>query len=415
MNKLWTVLRHELTTQLRRRSYWIGTLGLPLSLLVFALIYNALVSHTAPDPQELARQFDFRGIQKAGIVDHSGVFSSIPESLARRIILYDNEQQARADVRSGKIDALYVVAEDWAETGKARLHTPNIALDRITSAPLEQLFYETVVQDVEPQLLRRLSRPVNIELFNLKRASQDAAQATDEGADFIITYIFTFIFVLGLFVNSGYLLRGVIEEKENKTIEVLLSSLRPLELLGGKILAYGTQGLLTVTLWIGLGLLMLNVAVQLPAFQTATTLLNIQIPYDRLPLMLAYFILAYFTFAGIYGAIGGLSSSMTEGSQYIFIFIFPAVFPFYLFNIFLQTPSAALPTILSILPLTGPISMLMRITISDVPALQILLSLLMQALGVIGAIWLAVRLFRVQTLLSGQALKWRDLPKLLRP
>ncbi|MCS6835663.1 MAG: ABC transporter permease [Anaerolineae bacterium] len=414
MNKLWTVFWYELTTQLKRRGYWVGTLGLPLSLFVFAFGYNFLAGAAAPDPQEVVRQFDFRGIQRAGIVDYSGAFRKVPESLASRITLYDDEQQARADVRSGKIDALYVVAEDWAETGDVRLHTPNVALDRITSAPLEQLFYETVVEDVEPRLLRRLSRPVNLELFNLSRTSRDGTQATNEDADFILVYVFTIVFLLGLFVSSGYLMQGVIEEKENKAIEVLISSVRPLELLGGKILAYGTQGLLAIVLWVGLGLLALNTAVQLPAFQTATALLNIQVPYERLPIMLAYFVLAYFTFAAIYGAIGALSSSLTDGSQYIFVFVLPSVIPLYLFGIFLQTPNATLPTILSILPLSGPISMLIRITIVEVPVLEIVLSLGMQVIGLIGAVWLAARLFRVQTLLSGQTPKWRDLPKLLR-
>jgi len=414
MSKLWTVFWYELTTQLKRRGYWMGTLGLPLSLFVFTFGYNFLAGNAAPDPQEIIRQFDFRGIQRAGIVDYSGAFGRVPESLSQRIILYDDEQQGRADVRSGVIDALYVVAQDWAETGKVRLHTPNVALDRITSAPLEQLFYETVVEDVEPKLLRRLSNPAAIELFNLSRAGREGTQATDEDADFLIVYVFTIVFLLGLFISSGYLMQGVIEEKENKAIEVLISSVRPLELLGGKILAYGTQGLLTVTLWVGLGLLVLNTAVQLPAFQTATALLNIQIPYDRLPIMLAYFIVAYFTFAALYGAVGALSNSMSEGPQYAVIFTLPAVVPFYLFGVFLQTPNATLPTILSMLSLTGPISMLIRLSITEVPALQILLSLGVQVVGLVLAMLLAARLFRVQTLLSGQVPKWRDLPRLLR-
>jgi len=414
MSKLWTVFWYELTTQLKRRGYWMGTLGLPLALFILSFGYNLLASSSPPDPQEIARQFDFQGIQRAGVVDYSGAFHTIPPALADKISLYDDEETARADVRSGAIDALYVVAEDWAETGDVRLHTPNVALDRLTSAPLEQLFYETVVQDVDPQLLRRLSQPANIELFNLKRASDDEAQATDEDADFIAVYAFTIIFLLGLFISSGYLMQGVIEEKENKAIEVLISSLRPMELLEGKILAYGVQGLLTVTLWVGLGLLALNATVQLPAFQTATALLNLQIPYDRLPLMLAYFIVAYFTFAALYGAVGALSNSMSEGPQYAVVFTLPAALPFYLFGVFLQTPNEALPIILSILPITGPISMLIRLTITEVPALQVVLSLGVQVVGLVIALWLAARLFRVQTLLSGQVPKWRDLPKLLR-
>lgn len=423
MSKTWAVFSYELMSQLKRRGFWLGTLGLPIAVFVFMFLFNLINGNAQPDPQQIIMQFDFEGIQAAGLVDESGEFppERVPEDLRERLLPYPSVEAARVGLQTGEIDVFYVVSADWRTTGDVTLHMPRLALDKFTSDPFEQLFYESLASDLTPELRQRLREPAQYQIFNLSRAdlspeagSQNPTQATDEDADFLLVYVFTIIFLIGLFVTSGYLMQSVIEEKENKAIEVLVSSVTPTQLLAGKIFAYGVQGLLSVSTWIGMGLLALNTAVQLPAFQMATALLNIRVPYERLPLMFVYFIGAYFTFAALYAAIGALSSSMREGPQYAIVFTIPAVLPFYFFGVFLSTPNAPLPVILSILPITSPISMLIRLTIGNVPPLELAASLLCLFLGLAAAIWLAARLFRFQSLLNGNTPKLRDIPKLLR-
>jgi ABC-2 type transport system permease protein len=144
------------------------------------------------------------------------------------------------------------------------------------------------------------------------------------------------------------------------------------------------------------------------------TLANIKLPLEIIPLLLVYFVLSYFLFAALYSIIGAMSNSLREGPQYAVIFTIPAALPLYFISVFITTPDAALPVIMSIIPITAPLAMTQRLVISTVPFWQIAVSLVLLALSVIVVMWMAGRLFRVQVLLAGQLPKLRELPRLLR-
>jgi ABC-2 type transport system permease protein len=112
--------------------------------------------------------------------------------------------------------------------------------------------------------------------------------------------------------------------------------------------------------------------------------------------------------------VGAISNSAREGPQYAVVFTLPAVIPLYFISVFLTAPDAGLPVVLSLFPITAPIAMVMRLLITTVPAWQIILSLALLALTIFGMMWLAGRLFRVQTLLAGQTPKLRDLARIVR-
>jgi ABC-2 type transport system permease protein len=238
-----------------------------------------------------------------------------------------------------------------------------------------------------------------------------------EGANFALVYVFAIALLMSLFVTNGYLMQSVIEEKETRLIEILISTVRPMQLLVGKILAMGSLGLLQMLVWVG-GIFL---ALRLIAGDQATaalgflsSLANVQIPPGIVPLLVLYFLLAYTLFASLYAIVGALSNSMREGPQYAVIFTLPAVVPMYFISIFATSPDATLPTILSLIPITAPLAMTQRMLISSVPPEQIILSLGLLLLSVLAVMWLAGRLFRVQTLLAGQTPKLRDIPRLIR-
>ena len=251
--------------------------------------------------------------------------------------------------------------------------------------------------------------PANIETINLARDGV----VENEDADFAAVYVFALIFLLGVFMTNGYLMQSVIEEKESHLIEIMISSIRPTQLLVGKVLAMGLMGIIQIISWVASVLILVSLAAQMSAF-VGTFLPAVQIPTDLLPVMLLYFILGYLFFAAGYAAIGALSTSLREGPQYAVIFALPAGLPFYFFSIFAESPDGTLPVILSIFPLTSPLSMIMRLNVSSVPVEQLILSLGLLALSTVGMAWFAGRLFRFQTLLAGQMPKLRDIPKLVR-
>lgn len=409
--KLPMIFLYELRRNFLRKGYLFTTFGIPLLLFVVMFGYNALNSQQEPASMEetMSQIFDFQAIRRAGFVDQAQIIPEVPTGMQGRMQQYPDAASALAALLAREIDVYYVIAEDYLETGDIEVHMPVLSLSLVNTAPIEQLIYTTLGGNLDMTLLARLRTPLTFSEYNLTRS----VDGSNRDSDFLMVYIFTITFLLGIFLTNGYLMQSVIEEKENRLVEILITSVRPGDLLAGKILAMGILGMLQIAVWIGAIVLALQVALTLPALQALTILANIQMPTDMLPLMFIYFVLGYLFFAAIYGAIGALSNSMREGPQYAVVFTLPAVIPFYMFAIFLEQPNSTLPVILSLIPITAPISMMIRLSVTAVPVLEVVISLGLLALTVAGSFWLAGRLFRVQTLLSGQTPKLRDIPKLL--
>lgn len=412
-NNTLLVFTYELRRNFLRRGYLFASFGIPILAFILMFGYQFITDLNAGNqtPEE-EPEFDFRGIETAGFVDLSGQFGELDEQSAEVLKPFSDETTAQAALAEGEIDTYYVIEADYLETRAVRQVMPELSFNLLTGAPIEQIIFSTLAKEISPSTLLRLRFPANFQEVNLERSLPDGA-VQNQDADILLVYVFSIVFLLALFLTNGYLLQSVIEEKETRLIEIMISTIRPTQLLSGKILAFGVLGLLQVVIWGAALILLVRVSTSLSAFAT-TAIPSVTIPIEMMPIMLLYFVLGYLLFAAAYGAVGALSNSMREGPQYAVIFTLPAALPYYFFTIFVETPNGPLPTIFSLFPLTAPISMMMRLTVSNVPLLELLLSLALLAATVVLMIWLAGRLFRVQTLLSGQVPKLRDIPKLLR-
>jgi ABC-2 type transport system permease protein len=214
------------------------------------------------------------------------------------------------------------------------------------------------------------------------------------------------------FASTGYLMQSVIEEKQSRIIEILISSVRPMQLLMGKVLANGLLGLLQIGTWVVIGGAVLFSS---EAFTQILALVRGTVNLDALTVLViaGNFILGYLTFAAIFGAVGAISTSTREGPQFATAFILPSVLPLMLLPFFVSDPNATVPTILSMVPLTSPIAMLMRVLLVEVPLWQILVSQGLMLVTALGLFWVAGRMFRMQTLLAGEVPKLRQLPGLI--
>jgi ABC-2 type transport system permease protein len=419
MKHILLVFAYELRRQLRRRGYLLMTFGIPLLALVFLLGYKVITDINAANADsegqtEQKEDFTSAGMERAGYIDLSGVFPESTDDVA--FTRYADETAARAALDAGDIDGYYVIPADYLETGEVTLYIPTLAFSVIATSDdlIETLIYGELGDDLEPALLNRLRTPTTevIEV-DVSRTTEDGQSVQrDFGADFGIIYVFSIALLLGVFTTNGYLLQSVIDEKETRLIEVLVSTIRPIELLAGKILALGLMGLIQIVVWVASVLGLVIFAGQLGI--TGTFLDNLVLPWNVLPIIFVYFILGYLYFAAVYGAVGALSNSMQEGPQYAVVFTLPAALPFYFLGFFVNSPNDPLPVILSIVPLTSPIAMMQRLIVTNVPALEIIISLAALATVDVLLIWLAGKLFRVQSLLAGQVPKIKDIPKLLR-
>lgn len=407
----WKVFAYELSRNLWRRGFLFMTFGIPALAFVLLLGYQVITQLTKSEQTEeetaVSQMFDFGSVVQAGYVDFSGVFHAPQGQLAEIMIPYPDLNAAQSALDAGEIDVFYVIEPDYLETGNVTLNIPELSLNQILVDPIDQLVYSQLAGDTDPFLLLRLRFPANFVEINPTREG-----ATDEGSRFGVLYLFSIMLILGLFVTSGYLMQSVIEEKETRLIEILVSSVRPTQLLTGKVLALGIVGIVQVVTWVIALFLLARTAGLIGS--DIDFLNNLTIPWSILPVVLVYFVLGYLLFAAAFGAVGALSASMQEGPQYAIIFTLPAAIPYYFLAVFIQSPDATLPVVMSLFPLTAPLSMVMRLTVSNVPFVEVALSLLILAVSTAGTLWLAGRLFRVQSLLAGQVPKLRDIPRLLR-
>jgi ABC-2 type transport system permease protein len=409
MQKVITIARRELLAHLRKPGFYLTTLGVPL---IFALVLafankatnNQVGLNTVIGDAEEQPHF--------GYVDQSGTIKRVPTSFPTGMVsAYLSAEQGQAALRAGTITTLYVLPPEYRQSGKVLQYSDSTALGGgSTLGRFRVLLLANLLPSQDPAFAERLEAPMTLKTVVLDpERPQEVATEQDELKTLLLPMGLGVLLTMSIFMSSGLLLQAVIEEKESRTIEVLLSSTRPHKLLLGKVLGLGLLGLIQIVTWLVLARLLLG-----PAAPVVSTLGAIDIPARVWPLALAYFLLGYLLFATLMAGIGAVSPSMRESSQLTVLIMLPAALPLMLLQVLVADPEGGLAVFMSLFPLTSPISMLMRVASGSVPLWQLGLSLALLALAIVGTIWLAGRLFRASTLLAGKRLSLREMARALR-
>lgn len=417
MNRILQVFLYELKRNITRPGFLFATFGIPVLLFGITVGFNWWQTRDTGEQdvtEALLEQFNFEAITAAGYVDLSDTFSAgVPEELQAIVIPFADIEAARAALNNDEIDVFYVVQPDYADSGDVILHIPRLQITFLNAAPIEQLFYRTVVEDVDDLLIRRLRNPANITEVNLQRSGEAETSALSEGVEFGIVYGFVIAMLMALLMTNTYLMQSVVEERTNRLTEILISTVSPSQLLAGKIFAMSVLGVFQILVWIGSSALLYQFGNNLEAVQPLLSALTLNLRLELLPLFLLYFVLSYLMYASMFAIVGTITGSVQEGSQYVGLFIIPLIIPFYLLTLIQAQPNGLAAFAMGTIPFTAPTGMLIRMVLVDVPLLEILLSLSLLAVVVVFSVWSAGRVFRVQTLLAGQNPRIRDLPRLI--
>ena len=408
MNRIWAIVRHEIFVTLRRKAYLLTTLGVP-AVATIAVILIILL--TGDDENESQNPLENLPDHPIGFVDHSGIFGN-PGELAAVFVRFQDEGAARTALERGELNSFFVIAPDYLRTGRVTRKAPQLGFTEADVELFRAFLILQLLGDQNPQLLIRLYDPARVIEHQLDTTGAEVSQIDEEqryGSNFILVYGFAMILLISTMVPSGYLLRSVVEEKENRTIEVVLSSLRPIQLLAGKVLGQGTMGLLQIVIWLATGWALFNLA-----SGELTALVDVDLTLGQIFIVLLYFLGGFLLVACFQAGLGAVSTNMREGPQYAAFFTLPMVLPLMLLSVFIEAPNSNLAVILSLIPITAPLSMVQRIAIAVVPWWQLGLSLTFLVLGVLVTLWLASKVFRVNTLLAGTIPKPVELLRLLR-
>jgi ABC-2 type transport system permease protein len=360
-------------------------------------------------------------LKSIGYIDQTGLFNlsykntagsqaivsvkKINESI--EFIQYTVNEEAEKAIISKTISSYIIIPDDYLQNGTIELYSINSGFDfqeMELSARLSEIIITTLLTDkVDDDTLGRIIEPVDMKLFTIDTVGDVKEKGiSDIIGDFALPFITGMLLIITIFSASGYLLRGVAEEKETRVIEIILSSLSPRELLTGKIIGLGCVGLLQITIWISIG--------------TMGSIYVLPVVIKPLVLLLAfvYFILGFLLFASIMAGVGAISGSMQESQQLVGIFTFIAIAPMMFMQVLITKPNGAISTFLSLFPLTSPVAMMSRIAVSDVPVYQIAASILILIVSVYFVIILSSRLFRVGLLMYGKRPDIRTIVQYMR-
>ncbi len=405
MHKTLVILRHEFIQTITRRGFIVMAIIFPLIMLLAIGVYQIVKSAGQGAPPQTTT---------IGYVDNSGLLAAATgEYGTYKIVPFDTAAAATSALTSGNISEYIVVPADYLATGTATQYTEKkqLVISDTTLAVLRSFFQDNLLKGkVSPELLNRVQNPLAVQSIRLDETGQ---VAKDQGgfAAFVFPLVFGMLLIITIMTASGYLLQGLGEEKENRIMEVLLSSVSPQQLLVGKVLGIGAAGLIQMVFWLVTSLLIVRLAGSAIGgfFSQVTAPANIWV------ISLVYFILGYLLFAVLMAGLGAVASTAREGQQLSVIIVLPAILPFYTWYIYLQAnPQSIIGTILTLIPLTAPMSVFVRLAASTIAPWEYAASITILLLSIVGGLWLAAKVFRVFLLSYGKRPKFNEIIRLVR-
>ncbi|MFO7866499.1 MAG: ABC transporter permease [Candidatus Aminicenantes bacterium] len=422
MRKILAVVRREYIQIVRTKGFIIGTILGPVVIGLFILVPMA-VSMMSIEKQETI-----------GIIDVQGdVFNELDEKLSmklkdgrRRFVLErfrdgdDLESLKEAlnqKVMQEELSGYIFIPEDIDTGGQAEYIAKHVSdFDKIRS--LQEALNSVVVAKrletagLDPGEVSAYMQRVN---FSTKKVTERGLEE-ETGGTFLISYILVLILYMTLLLYGQIILRGVIEEKSSRVVEIVLSSLRPFQLMAGKILGIAAVGLTQYAIWVlfGLGLTRFSGTLMAGIFPQAQGFSLPRIPPYVFIYFVVFFLLGYFLYATLYAAIGSLVNSEKEAQHLVGPVTMALVIPILLMIFVMRSPDSTLSVVLSLIPFFSPILMLMRVATLLPPFIEIFASIVLMCLTILFMIWLTSKIYRVGLLMTGKRPGLREIAKWVR-
>lgn len=442
MKQIWLVTKREFLSRVKKKSFIIMTL---LGPLLIALFYGAIIWVTISQNKQQKDHF----IQ---VIDESGVVGS--ELKNREHVLY-----AYNDVN---IDSARKTLEESSFYG-VLYFPPSFTLDRPvgiqfftreqSSISLQKGVERSIEKELRSQRMQNAglskeridSLKVSIDLNVLVNSGgSDATDKTETAVLTAIGFALTFLMYMFVFMYGVQVMKGVMEEKTNRIVEVIISTVRPFQLMLGKIFGIAMVGLTQFFIWIILGG---GLVVVIGLFMGATTDASdiqslqqsqpnsqeiaemvadaddsgldpmgiISVALGYLPFFLFYFIFGYLMYSALFAAIGSAVDNETDTQQFMLPITLPIVFSLVVsISTITNDPHSSLAYWMSIFPLTSPVTMMARLPFIKGHEWDLVVSMLMLLLGFLGATWLAGRIYRTGILMYGKKVSYKEIFKWIR-
>lgn len=406
MNKALQIFWYEIKTTILRKSFIVTLVLIPIAGLIVTLFLGNRQQESAVGSilSKLTETNETSTL--IGLVDNSGIIKTIPEEFNSSLQLYVSQTEANQSLENDLIKAFYVIPADYIQKGEISVyHTDfNPLSAEGDNYIIENILNFNLVSDQgEIGILINEYPDFEVELLSPEPQRDPGHQLT-----FFVPYIVTFLFYIVILTSASLMLNSVTNEKSNRVIEILLTSVTPFQLLSGKIIALGLTGLLQTIIWSGSGLLILRLS-----GRSLSLPVEFQLPISILFWGIIFFICGYALFASLMAGVGALVSNIREASQATTIIVIPLVIPLALLAPIIEKPNGILAMIFSLFPLTSPVTMMTRLAAGAVPVWQLILAVLLLILSAVWVLKSVSRFFQAQYLLSGKEFKFKDFVRVL--
>jgi ABC-2 type transport system permease protein len=403
MNKILLIIQREYVTRVRKRAFIIMTLLVPaLFAAMFAII--ALVANQKDETKHLVSVIDSTGTFKGKFASSQNIKYVYPgQSLAdaKKSLKSDDDLVLNIPANPNGIVQLFAKKKTTLSlAGDIQGQMNEIA----TGASM-------VKAGIDTARLHKIKSNIVIKPTEITKAGE---QGTNIGATYALSFAGEILIYLSIFLYGAQVMRGVIEEKTNRIIEVIISSVKPFELMMGKIIGVGLVGLTQFVLWISLSA-GISYAIGGKVSPANTALhsflqnLGANAGYE-LFCFLFYWITGFLFYSALFAAVGSAVDNETETQQFMFPITLPLLFTYIISSLLITAPDSPLSVWLSIIPLSAPVAMMMRIPY-NVPGWQLWISMVLMVGGFVFTTYVAARIYRVGILMYGKKTSYKELVK----
>ena len=435
MNKILLIIQREYITRVLKKSFWISSLLAPV---LITAIYAIPIWLAMKDKE----------VKRVEILDLSGLWkkSDLVDKELEFVFTSGKEQELKMAFASKGFDAFVSIPEDVLANPKG-VHiysAKNIGMSLKES--VEKLIQNKVRQElllkagISSQIYE--STQVDIDSKTITVSTDGKETSSSSGGAMILAGIMGMVLYFTLLLYGSQVMNGVIEEKSSRIIEVIISSVKPYQLLLGKIIGVGLVGLTQFLLWIVLTIGLTQVTSKFYGEKVKNNITQIKkidsgkqstlsskseeespmsevtkvLESTNIPMIIAaflfYFFVGYMLYSSLFAAIGSAVESATEAQQFTFIVMIPIILSFLMAQYTIQDPDSNIAFWASMIPFTSPINMMVRLPYG-VPVCELILSMTLLVLGFLGCSWVSARIYRVGILMYGKKVTWKELGKWL--
>jgi ABC-2 type transport system permease protein len=430
MDKLKLIIQREYWTRVKKKSFILTTLLTPFAIVLFFILVGVIFSYQGDEVTRIAI-IDKASILKGTIKDEENLFFKISN---------EDLETLRQNFDQNDFDGILVIPELPDVMVKSitffyyAQNPPSLAIETAIKSRLESKLrdYKIEVLNLDKKVLEALDTKVELDPEPIFEDGQNVSKMANViGAG--IGGVMGFIMYITVFVYGMMVMRSVMEEKTTRIVEVMISSVKPFQLMMGKIIGVGAVGLTQVAIWAILIPSMLFVSNLVFGIETPTTMNSEFTPDDDMqamivlafseiqnmnwwaifPLFILYFLGGYFLYSSLFAAVGSaMSDDMGEGQALTLPITIPVILALYIMMATVESPNSTLAVWSSIFPLFSPIVMPARLAFSP-PIWEVLLSMTVLVGACIFFVWLSGRIYRVGILMYGKKISFKELGKWL--